>query len=109
LPDDLKAIVTNCAYATNDVMLSEFQARSGPVLQQFVNEHGAEIRRLSDEQLTKIGETCGEVISELVEQDPLTKKVFESMNKFRTEQIAYSGTTEQDFFRARGLEYKWPS
>jgi len=109
LPDDLKAIVTNCAYATNDVMLSEFQARSGPVLLQFVTKHGAEIRRLSDEQLAKIGETCGEVISELVEQDPLTKKVFESMNKFRTEQIAYSATTEQDFFRARSLEYKWPS
>jgi len=109
LEDDLKAIVTNCAYATNVVMLSEFQARSGPVLQQFINKHGVQVRRLSDEQLVTIGEVCGEVISEFVAADPLTKKVFESMNKFRTEQIAYSATTEQDFFRARSLKYKWPA
>lgn len=109
LEDDLKAIVTNCAYATNDVMLSEFQARSGPVLQQFINKYSVEVKRLSDEQLMKIGEVCGEVISELVAADPLSKKVFQSMNKFRSEQIAYSGTTEQDYFRARSLNYKWPT
>lgn len=109
LDDDLKAIVTNCAYATNDVMLSEFQARSGPILQQFVNEHGVQIRKLSNEQLVKIGTTCGEVISELVAADPMSKRVFDSMNKFRAEQIFYSATTEQDFFRARSLDYKWPS
>lgn len=109
LDDDLKAIVRNCAFATTSVMLSEFQARSGPVLQQFVNDHGVEIRRLSDEQLAAIGQTCGEVIAELVEADPMTRKVFESMNRYRTEQIAYSGTTEQDFFRARSLDYDWPA
>jgi TRAP-type mannitol/chloroaromatic compound transport system substrate-binding protein len=109
LADDLKAIVSNCAFATNDVMLSEFQARSGPVLQQFIHQHGVEIRSLTNEQLAKIGEVCGEVISELVAADPLTKKVFESMNAFRSDQIAYSGVAEQDYFRARSLSYKWPS
>ena len=109
LADDLKAIVEACAFATNDVMLSEFQARSGPVLQQFVNKHGVKIRRLSDEQLAKIGGTVGEVITELVAKDPMSKKVFDNMNKFRAEQIAYSSTTEEDFFRARNQKYKWPS
>ena len=109
LAPDLKAIVEQCAFSTNVVMLSEFQARSGPVLEQFVNEHGVQVRRLSDEQLKKIGEVSGEVISEIIESDKMSKRVFESMNKFRTQQKAYSGTTEFDFLYARGLDFKWPA
>ena len=109
LADDLKALVNACAQAANVMILSEFQGRSGPVLDQFVNKHGVQIRRLSDDQLKKIGQTTGEVISELVEQDALSKKVFESLNKFRREQKAYSTTTELDFLQARNLDFKWPA
>lgn len=109
LEPDLKAIVEQCAYAANVVMLSEFQARSGPVLEQFVNEYGVQVRRLSDEQLVKIGEVAGQVISEITSQDAMSKKVFESMNKFRGQQKAYSSTTEYDFLYARNLDFKWPA
>ena len=60
------------------------------MLEQFVNEYDVQVRRLSDEQLVKIGEVAGEVISEIVETDAMSKKVFESMNKFRAQQMAYS-------------------
>ena len=88
LEDDLKAIVEQCAAATNVVMLSEFQARSGPVLLQFVNDHGVEVRTLSDEVLTKLGTLTGEVIAELTASDPMSAKVYASMAKLRKEQIA---------------------
>lgn len=107
LEDDLKAIVEQCASSTNVVMLSEFQARSGPVLQQFVNDHGVIIKKLTDEQLKKLGEATSEVLAEIVERDAMAKKVFLSMNKFRGEQKAYSDIAEADFFRARSLDYKW--
>jgi TRAP-type mannitol/chloroaromatic compound transport system substrate-binding protein len=106
---DLKAIVEQCAFSANVVMLSEFQARSGPVLEQFVKQYGVQVRRLTDEQLKKLGEVSGEVISEIIKTDPMSKKVFASMNKFRGEQKAYSSTTEFDFLRARGLDFKWPA
>ncbi len=109
LEPDLKAIVEQCAHATNVVMLSEFQARSGPVLEQFVQQHGVIIKKLSDEQLQKIGETAAAVLAEIVARDPMSKKVFESMNKFRGQQIAYSDVAEADFLRARSLKYSWPS
>ena len=79
------------------------------MLEQFVNEYDVQVRRLSDEQLVKIGEVAGEVISEIVETDAMSKKVFESMNKFRAQQKAYSSTTEFDFLYARNLDYKWPA
>jgi TRAP-type mannitol/chloroaromatic compound transport system substrate-binding protein len=90
-------------------MLSEFQARSGPVLEQFVKQYGVQVRRLTDEQLKKLGEVSGEVIAEIIKTDPMSRKVFASMNKFRGDQKTYSSTTEFDFLRARGLDFKWPA
>lgn len=109
LEPDLKAIVEQCAYSTNVVMLSEFQARSGPVLRQFVEKHGVIIKELSDEQLTAIGNVAGEVIAELAAKDAMSKKVLDSMSKFRGEQKDYSSTTEGAFIRARNLPFKYPS
>ncbi len=109
LEDDLKAIVEQCAAATNVIMLSEFQARSGPVLDQFVNKHGVEIKKLTDEQIIKLGETAAEVLTEITARDAMSNKVFTSMNKFRGEQKAYSDVAEADFLHARQLKYKWPT
>ena len=78
LEPDLKAIIEQCAFSANVVMLSEFQARSGPVLQQFINQYGVQVRRLTDEQLKRLGEVSGEVISEIIKTDPMSRKVFES-------------------------------
>ena len=106
---ELKAIVEQCAAATNVVMLSEFQLRSGPVLQQFIKQHGVIIKTLSDEVVTKLGETTGEVISELIAKDKFSAKVFKSMAKVRQEQIAYTDVTEGSFIHARKLKYKFPT
>lgn len=109
LEDDLKAIVQQCAFSTNVVMLSEFQARSGPVLEQFVKQHGVIIKKLTDEQIKKLAETAADVLTEITGRDAMAKKVFTSMNKFRGEQEAYSDVAEADFLHARSLDYKWPA
>ena len=109
LEDDLKAIVEQCANSTNVVMLSEFQLRSGPVLQQFIKQHGVIIKTLSNDVLRKLGEITGDVISELIAKDRLSAKVFNSMAKVRLEQIAYTDVTEASFIQARKLKYKFPS
>ncbi|MBL95912.1 MAG: ABC transporter substrate-binding protein [Magnetovibrio sp.] len=109
LDDELKAIVIQCANSTNVVMLSEFQGRSGPVLQDFIKNHGVKIKMLSDEVLTKLGNVAGEVISELAAADKMSGKVLKSMAKFRTEQVAYSNTMETAFLNARNLPFKFPS
>jgi len=108
LPDDLKAIVEQCAAATNVVMLSEFQARSGPVLDSFLNKHGVKINQLSDDILTKIGNITGEVITDLVKADKMSAKAFASMSEFRKHQMVYTATSDMDFVRARALPFKFP-
>lgn len=109
LEDDLKAIVEQCAYSTNVNMLSEFVARSGPVLQQFINQHKVQVKRFTDEQLKVIAGHVADIISQITARDAMAKKVFESMNKFRGEQKAYSTLTELEYLKARNLDYKWPA
>lgn len=109
LDDELKAIVENCSFATNQIMLSEFQARSGPVLQQFVQEHGVEVRVLSDEIMKEIGKHAGEAMLEVAKTDALAGRIFDSMIKFRKHQIAYTDVAEGDFIKARALDYRFPS
>lgn len=105
LPKDLQAIVEQCAYATNEVMLSEFVARSAPQLDNFVKKHDVVVKRLSDDVLRHIADVSDEVVTELANKDPLSKKIYESMSKFRSLQVGYSRVTEGDFFAARSLKY----
>lgn len=108
LPDDLKTLVEAVAFATTNVMLAEFTARSAPVLQSFLDDHGVVINRLPDELLIKLGDAVGEVIAEKAEADPMVKKVYASLNKFRKEQMVYSQVTEAAFVEARNLPYTFP-
>lgn len=109
LEDDLKAIVEQCAYATNQVMLCEFQARSGPILKSFLEDKGVILNTLSDEILTKLGNVTGEVLSELAAADKMSAKVLKSMMAFRSQQMKYTTISDGDFIRARNLPYKFPS
>ena len=109
LEDDLKAIVEQCAYATNQVMLCEFQARSGPILKSFLEDKGVILNTLSDEILTKLGNVTGEVLSELAAADKMSAKVLKSMLAFRSQQMKYTTISDGDFIRARNLPYKFPS
>lgn len=109
LDDDLKAIIENCSYATNEVMLSEFQARSGPVLESFVKEHGAIVKRMPDDIMKAIGKVAGEAMQEVADSDPLASKIFKSLIKFRNHQIKYTEVAESDFIKARALDYPFPS
>lgn len=108
LAPDLKAIVEQCAAATNLVMLSEFQARSGPVLQSYIKEHGVIINDLSDEILTKIGNISGTVIADLIKANKSAEKVYRSMMKFRDHQMVYTNAADTAFVKARSLGYKLP-
>lgn len=109
LSDELKAIVENCSYATNQVMLSEFQARSGPVLDSFVKEHGVIVKRLSDDIMRMVGKVAGEAMQEVADGDPMSGKIFKSLIAFRGHQIRYTDVAEGDFIKSRGLDYPFPS
>ena len=83
--------------------LAENQYRSSDALDVLVKKHGVQLRNYSDEILKVLGKASMEVVSEIGNKDPFTKKVYESFMAQRKKAIAWSGLGEQSFMNARSL------
>ncbi len=96
-----QAMVAAAASAENDYMYAEFMARNGQALQTLIKEHGVQLRRFPDEVLQAIGKSIAEVMGEVGDSDPLTKKVYESYLAFRKDVSEWTTLSEQGYANAR--------
>jgi TRAP-type mannitol/chloroaromatic compound transport system substrate-binding protein len=103
LPDDLQAIVTYAARAANQDMLDEFTARNNAALQELVEKHGVELRRLPDEVLLALWRANEVVMQELIDKDPMAAKVYASFKSFYDGARAYHHISEQAYINARDV------
>lgn len=103
LPNDLQAIVSAAARAANQDMLDEFTARNNSALQELVEVHGVELRRLPDEVLLALAKASEEVLAELVAQDSMAAKINQSYTSFYENVRAYHQISERAYINAREL------
>jgi TRAP-type mannitol/chloroaromatic compound transport system substrate-binding protein len=107
-PELQQAISSACA-AENDLMLAEFNGRSGSALATLVREHGVQLKQFPKSVLTAYGKASGELMQELYDKgDEITKKICASYFKFRKEAIAWTRISDQAYANARLLEFKYP-
>ncbi len=102
-----QSLIESCAAAENDIVLAEFNAKNSDALATLVNEHGVQVRRMPNDILNAIGEKSGDVVAEAAAEDPLTQKVYDSFIKFRGKAIAYSKLSDQAYWQARLLPFKY--
>ncbi len=107
LPADLKAIVETANRAANLAVLSEFQARNNDSLDTLINKHGVILKKFPDEVLNGLGGLAGKVLTDLANQDPLSREVLDSILEFRTKLIAWTKVSEQSYMTARLLPFKY--
>ncbi len=100
-------LVESCTAAENNITLAEFNAKNSDALATLVNEHNVQVRRIPNDMLNAIGEKSGEVVAEAAAEDPLTKRVHESFIDFRKKAIAYSKLSDQAYWQARLLPFKY--
>jgi TRAP-type mannitol/chloroaromatic compound transport system substrate-binding protein len=103
LPADLQAIVTYAARAVNQDMLDEFTARNNAALEDLVKNHGVQLRRLPDDVLLALYRGSEKVMQQLVAQDPMAAKVYESYQKFYQGVRSYHHISEQAYINARDV------
>ena len=104
LPADLQAIVTTAARAANQDMLDEYTARNNAALQDLVENHGVELRKLPDDVLIELHKASDAALADLVASDPLVKKVYLSFRSFLDNVTAYHHISEQAYINARDLK-----
>ena len=103
LPDDLQAIVTYAARAANQDMLDEFTARNNAALQELVEKHGVELRRLPDEVLLALWRANEVVMRDYIAKDPMAAKVYASFKSFYDGARSYHHISEQAYINARDV------
>ena len=101
LPQDLQAIVTYAARASNQDMLDQYTATNNAALQALVNDHGVELRRLPDEVLQELRRITEQVFIEQAEQDAMFAKVWESYKSFQAKAAAWHKVSEQTYYKVR--------
>ena len=103
LPKDLQQIVLVACKAANLDMLSEYTARNNQALDTLVNKHKVNLLPFPDDVLKTLKALSEEVVLELVAKDPMSKKIYTSVDAFRKQVSGWSEISEQAFFKARGL------
>jgi TRAP-type mannitol/chloroaromatic compound transport system substrate-binding protein len=101
LPPDLQAIVTYAARAANQDMLDEFTARNNAALQDLVNNHGVQLRRLPDDVMLALYRGSEKALQQLIAEDPMAAKVYASYRKFYDGVRDYHHISEQAYINAR--------
>ncbi|MCH8035880.1 MAG: TRAP transporter substrate-binding protein [Proteobacteria bacterium] len=109
LSGDLQAIVQTANAYANSYVINEFFANNNAALETLVNKHGVEVKKFPDVVLNGLGALSGQVIGDLASEDALSSEVLSSIVKFRKGSIAFAKVSEQAFYNARGLPFKWVS
>ncbi|MEE2744685.1 MAG: TRAP transporter substrate-binding protein DctP [Bdellovibrionota bacterium] len=94
LPADLQAIVEAATYRANMWMISEFEAKNNANLQTLVNKHKVKLRKFPDSVLKGLKKLSQEVLEEVASKDPISRKVYESFKKFKSNISAWNKTSE---------------
>ena len=98
LGNDLKSILQAAAARLNVRTVSEFEAKNNFYLEKIRSESDVEIRQYPQEVLDQLKVFSKEVITEIVDTDPFSKKVYDSYNKFQKSVGEWSKLTEKVFY-----------
>lgn len=101
LPDDLKAVVTEAARASNLAMISELAFRNAEALKTLVDDHGVKLRTLPDDVMAALKESSKEAIQRQVESDDDSRKIYESYAAFQKTLRGFSDIGEYAYLKSR--------
>jgi len=96
-----KLIIEAASSMENDVMMSEFNAKSGEALADLVTNQGVKLRKFSDEVYDSFGVAAAEVFEGVRQHSPLANEIHESFLKARADLGAWSKISDQAYVEQR--------
>ncbi len=97
LADDLKAILKGAAGYIDTMITAEMVAKNAESLQLIKNDPEVKLVQFPDEVLQKLKEKTAEVISEMTEAEPASKKIYESYRKYQNLTSTLYELTERNY------------
>jgi TRAP-type mannitol/chloroaromatic compound transport system substrate-binding protein len=96
LPKEYQNIAEAACWEANTYMVAKYDAQNPAALKRLV-AGGTQLRKFSNEMLTASYKAANEVYAELSGKSASFKKVYESMTKFREDQLLWFQVAEKGF------------
>jgi TRAP-type mannitol/chloroaromatic compound transport system substrate-binding protein len=96
-----QAIIEAATSMENDVMMSEFNAKSGEALQDLVKNQGVKLRKFNDDIYDSFGKASTEVFETVRQHSKLADDIHSSFLKARADLGAWSKISDQAFVQQR--------
>ncbi|WP_346838225.1 TRAP transporter substrate-binding protein [Microbulbifer sp. SAOS-129_SWC] len=103
LPPDLQAIVRTAARDANQDMLDEYTARNNRALQELVQKHGVQLRRLPDDVIAYLKKINNQIMEETAAEDPQFARVYKAYKAFKAQVIPYHRISEEAYYQTRSI------
>lgn len=94
-------IIEAAAGFENDMMMAEYNAKSGAALVKLVNEQGVKLRQFNDDVYDSFGEAAEEVFEEVQAHSDLANTIHESFVKARAELGGWAKISDQAYVAQR--------
>jgi TRAP-type mannitol/chloroaromatic compound transport system substrate-binding protein len=98
LPPDLQAIIRAASLRMNHWMLSEFEAQNSVYLKKLIEEEKVQVRIFPGEVLSQLRDITRDILEELAEKDPPSKKVYASYKAFQERARIWSDISEKLYY-----------
>jgi TRAP-type mannitol/chloroaromatic compound transport system substrate-binding protein len=97
LPEDLQEIVRLAARDTASWVLEESEARNGPAIKRLTTQHGVKLEEFPAEVISRLRQLSTEVLKELGDTSPQSKKVYDSYTEFYASIAPWSQISEKAY------------
>ncbi len=96
-----QGIIRAAAAQENELMMAEYNAKSGSSLVKLINEQGVKLRKFNDDVYDSFGEAADEVFKEVRAHSELSNRIHESFAKVREEVGAWAKISDQAYVAQR--------
>ena len=87
--------------------MADFNARNTTALKTLIEQYGVNVQKFDDSILQALGKISGEVVAEISQNDPLTRRVYDSFIKFRRAAVLWGELSERGYLNARSLKFQY--
>ena len=96
-----QVIIESAAGMENDMMMAEYNMKSGNALTKLIKEQGVQLRQFSDDVYDSFYEATEEVFEGVRSHSPLAKKIDDSFKAARTELAGWTKISDQAYLAQR--------
>ena len=101
LPEDLQAVVRVASRAINQDMLDEFTARNNDALNELVERHGVQLKKLPEDVLAALHQASVDEVEEIAATGEFAKRVRDSYRAFEKKVAAWHAISEEPYYGIR--------